>query len=188
MKKLIAPWQIDLTGIAAILVLTAGVWFAGVRPVLARQARDVATQQNFVASHQKLRETENEVASLTAQLKASQKDRASRGQILEPVSHLNRRIASFTDLATHSGATLDDVQPGRPSPGARFDLVPIHLAGTGTYPQFSAFVHAIRAAHPDVGIGAFAVSGTPATTNLPATFTVELSWYTQPTMQKPAPK
>jgi Tfp pilus assembly protein PilO len=188
MNRSLSLWHINVAGIAAILLLTAATWFVGVRPVLNRRDNAMAVQQAYITAHQKLRDTDNDVASLTSQLQIARQDRSAHGQRLEPVTHLNRRLASLTELATSAGATLDDVQPGKSIPSARFDVMPIHLAGTGTYSQFTALLHAIREQHGDLGVGALVVSGTPATANLPATFTIDLSWYTQPRANKAAGK
>lgn len=180
-------WHIDAGGVAVLLLVAVATWFIGVRPVLARHDRAVAAQQSYVAVNQKLRETEGEIARLNTQLQETRRDCALHGQRLEPSSHLNHRLASLTELATNVGASLDDVQPGKVLPAARFDFMPIHLAGTGTYSQFTALLHAIREAHADIGIGALTVFGTPATTDQPANFSIDLLWYTQPTL-KPAAK
>lgn len=171
-------WKLDAIGIAALLGLTAAAWFLAVQPVLAARQRGAADQQAFAAAHEQLADLGADVATARDQLtRASQE----RGLTLEPATRLTHRLMAINGISAASDVRLDDVQPARPAAGERYDLLPVRVAGAGSYAALAAFLHRLHAACPDVAVGSLTVTGTPSPTTKPATFTLDLAWYTRGT-------
>ena len=172
--------QLDAMAMAVLLAVTAIVYFFGFSPLLERHALVNRQQQELGSVREKLSESQRILADLHQQsIVAAQQLEASPLR-LQPVSSLNQRLALVSDLAMQGGAALDDLQPGKSSAGSRYDALPIHVAGTGSFPAFTALLHRIRAEFPDTGIRTFELSGNPQEEAAKAKFSVELLWYTEP--------
>jgi Tfp pilus assembly protein PilO len=171
-------WKLDALGIAALLALNAAAWFLGVQPVLTARQRSAADREAFVAAHQQLADLGTDVAAARDQLARAAQE---RGLVLEPATRLTHRLMAINDLSTAADVRLDDVQPARPTAGERYDLLPVRVAGTGNYAALVAFLHRLHAACPDLAVGSLTVTGNPSPTTKPATFTLDLAWYTHGT-------
>ena len=175
--------QMDALGVGAMLVISAAIYCFGIGPLIERHSRAHWQQGELSIAYGNLSESQKILANLRDRSAlATQRIKASPLK-LQPVTQLNQRLALVADLATQGGATLDDVQPGKTSAGTRFDVLPIHVAGTGSFPAFTAMLHRVHTQFPDTGISTFELSGSPQEEAASAKFSVELIWYTEPHRQ-----
>jgi hypothetical protein len=182
------PWNVDTLGGLVFLGLTIAAYLLGAAPLLDRHDAVRRQLAELAAGRIKSREASAALAVVQRELAAARRQITAIPLRLQPASQLNQRLALVTDLAMRSGATLDDLQPGRPIDGARYGVLPIRVAGTGSYPTFAALLSRLRTECPDSGINGFDVYGTPAQGAAPAKFSFELVWYTQPAVAaSPAP-
>jgi hypothetical protein len=179
-------WNVDMIGALALLTLTVAAYVLGIAPLLSRHEFVRRQQIELAQAHAKAREASAELATAQQELVAARQQVTATPLRLQPASQLNQRLALVTDLATRSGARLDDLQPGKATDGARYGVLPIRVAGTGSYPTFAALLSRLRAECPDLGINGFDVSGTPVEGAAPAKFSFDLVWYTQPASKAPA--
>lgn len=179
-------WKIDSIGALVLIGLSAVAYFAGVNPLLQRHAMVQNQRIELAAARDKSGETQQMLSVLNRQLGVARKSLAASPLCLQPVAGLNQRLALVTDLATRGGAGLDDLQPGKSTAGAQYDVLPIHVAGTGTFPAFAGLLHQLRQDFPDTALGSLEISGNPQDEAGAAKFSVELLWYTEPS--KPAGK
>jgi hypothetical protein len=179
-------WKIDSIGALVLISLSALAYFAGVNPLLQRHAMVQNQRIELVAARDKSAEVQQMLTVLNRQLGVAQKSLAASPLRLQPVAGLNQRLALVTDLATRGGAGLDDLQPGKSTAGAQYDALPIHVAGTGTFPAFAGLLHRLRQDFPDTALSSLEISGNPQDEAGTAKFSVELLWYTEPS--KPAGK
>lgn len=172
--------QLDAITIAVLLGVTAIVYFFGISPLLERHALILRQQQELGTVREKESDSQKILGELQLQTAVAARQLEASPLRLQPVSSLNQRLALVTDLAMQGGAALDDLQPGKNSAGSRYDALQIHVAGTGSFPAFTAMLHRIHAEFPDTGISTFELSGNPQEEPAKAKFSVELLWYTEP--------
>ena len=188
------PWQINAMGLLATVAL-AGLWYAaGYSPLSeARAARD-GVRLDLQEKREALDHL-NKVRLAYEQSLERIRDEAKRGSLeLRPVGQLLDRISALSKAAAMAGMTLDEIKPGTPIPRERFTVLPIHLAGTGTFPGCASFLHGLRADFPDTGVVGMDLRGEPEQTDKPARFVLDLAWYasraastgTSPTQTDPA--
>jgi len=99
---------------------------------------------------------------------------------------INNGIAELTDRAGKSAINIEDISPGKPVHSLRFDVVPIKVAGAGTYRTCALFIHNLRKTFPDTGVASFSLSGNPSDPTEPAKFQFDLEWFAAPSAV-PAP-
>lgn len=172
--------QIDAVGVIGMVAISALVYGLGINPLLERHALSIHQQQEMTRIREKANESQKILTDLQKQSTAAARQLEASPLRLQPVTLLNQRLALVTDLAMQGGATLDDLQPGKSSAGSRFDALPIHVAGTGSFPAFTALMHRLHMEFPDTGVSTFEMSGTPQEDPTKAKFSVELLWYTEP--------
>lgn len=177
-------WKVDAAGMIAIALLSAVAYLAGVSPMLSRHAAVRGQQQELNAAKAKSADLQRVLATSKEQLALTHRALAAEPLRLERAASLNQRLAIVTDLAMQGGAGLDDVQPGKITPGPQYDAMAIHLAGTGSFPAFAALVHRLRNDFPDIGISGLEIAGSSQELLDTAKFSIDLLWYTQPA--KPA--
>ena len=172
--------QIDALGVIGMVAISALVYGLGINPLLERHALASRQQQEMTGIREKANESQKILTDLQKQSTAAAQQLEASPLRLQPVTQLNQRLALVTDLAMQGGATLDDLQPGKSSAGSRYDALPIHVAGTGSFPAFTALMHRLHTEFPDTGVSTFEMSGTPQEDPAKAKFSVELLWYTEP--------
>ncbi|MEE9211280.1 MAG: type 4a pilus biogenesis protein PilO [Phycisphaeraceae bacterium] len=173
-------WRIYATGAAVCAALTVAVYFAGIRPVF-------HAHQHRTLQQAKLKDQRRLASELAASLSTLRRDVASVTQALdesplrlEPAGHINQRLARLTELATNHGLEIHQIQPGQVQRDVHYDIVPVHLAGEGTYQTYAAFIHQLHRKFPDTGVSSFELSGNPSDPDDTATFRLNLAWYTIP--------
>jgi len=176
------PWQIDAAGAAALVVMTVLLYVLGIGPIFRRHAEQGSRQAELDAEFAKADRLEQTQVSLGEQVARVRKAVAECKLELKPAAHANRRIAAISALAAETGLTIDDIQPGVVASGARYRMVPITLAGKGTYVTCVTFLHRLHEAYPDTGLASMVLqnasedpAGPPA-----ARFRFELLWYAAP--------
>ena len=99
---------------------------------------------------------------------------------LQPAAQINRRIAQVSDLAAKAGLKIDDIAPGTAVRGAQYDMIPIRLAGQGTYLKCVGFLSRLREALPDTGVSALELWSDPTDPDDAASFRFDFLWHAAP--------
>lgn len=180
-----AIWQrrkIEIIGLCTCIVLALVFYLAGIHPLIRSvKAQGILQVQldaeeimagKLRASHAMMR---NRVVAIRKAL-----DKVSLK--LEPTSRMNQRVAQVAELAMDSGLKVDQIHPGVPASGQRYQMVPIKLTGVGSYKTCMVFLHRIRQVFPDTGVSSLQLSGNPSAPSTEATFRINLSWYALPPM------
>ncbi|HWE93455.1 MAG TPA: type 4a pilus biogenesis protein PilO [Tepidisphaeraceae bacterium] len=172
--------KIHASGIAACAALGTGAWFALVGPTLAQRDKDDVSRHQLSERHQKAADLNAALAATRRQVEAANASLSQATIKLQPASDLNSRLTKLTDLATRCGLTIDEMRPGVLSDSSRFQTLPVHMAGTGTYPACAKFLHTLRQSYPDTGVESLeAANSNPAPQGSDATFRFDLVWYTK---------
>jgi Tfp pilus assembly protein PilO len=171
--------KIYLAGVVACAVVSAGTYFVGVRPAMARYAEHRDQQVALRAARQKAAALLGTRNSTQGQLNAASEALQKQVLRLEPVSRVNQRLSALTELATREcGLIIDEMRPGTIAEGADYTTVPILIAGSGTYPKCARFLHRLRQAFPDTSVRSFETTNNSASPDSPAaTFQFELTWH-----------
>ena len=169
-------WRIDLAavgllvGLTLILAVVPG-WLLITRHRRTEQLRlDVATQQLL------LKNLQDELAALDADLTAVEEATAQQAVQLSPADAVNAKLASLSDLAAESGLQIDQIRPGKAQPGQYYQTVPLHVAGVGTYRQCVRFLRQLKRLMPDTSAQSFDLAGNAADPMKPGTFSFGLQW------------
>jgi Tfp pilus assembly protein PilO len=173
-------WPIYGCGGAACAALSVVAWIALVSPTLEQLSVRSARFHELRAQQQKHANLNAELASSRQELKDLQQALANSTLRLEPASEVNHRLAALTTVAGSHGMALDELRPGAAADSPQYKLLPIHMAGTGTYPACARFLHTLHERFPDTGLQSFEITNpSPGGDQLKLTFQVELVWYTK---------
>ena len=106
---------------------------------------------------------------------------------LEPAGRVNQRIASLTELVNECGLKTNEIQLGKVIKGSKCSIVPISLAGFGSYKRSTLFLHRLSETCSDLAVVSFEISGNPQKPDEGGKFRFGLYWYAAPGT-KPARK
>jgi Tfp pilus assembly protein PilO len=169
--------SIDIAGIVLCGALALALFFLLVQPLMNRY-------NEFVIQRAELETRKESAVTSTAALKTAQFRLSTLQQQLadvpihlQPARLVNARVAELTDLATKSALRVEDLAPGKIISASRFETVPIHFAGSGTYRTCTLFLRRLRQTYPDIGVASFKLQGSPDSPDSAARFTFELEWF-----------
>ncbi|MEX2670997.1 MAG: type 4a pilus biogenesis protein PilO [Phycisphaeraceae bacterium] len=155
----LSPKQIDLLGIAVVVIATVVVFVTVLQPLLAQRLARADQRQQMATQREHVREMETAAGQLRAHLERIEQTVADAEAALEPSRHLNQRVAALASLAEEAGLELTEIQPGRAVAGMRYEVLPIQLAGSGTYADYARFLHQLSAQFVDVTITTMSLQG-----------------------------
>jgi Tfp pilus assembly protein PilO len=172
--------RIDIASSALCVVGAILFYWLSISPIL-REQDSLSVRQAYL-------ETQREnTARLTQRAAAIQtrlgqmNDALAKIPIrLEAVHRMNDRISRLTVLATGSGLTIHQIEPGDIDQGPKHTTVPIRLVGKGTYKAWATFLHDLTGRFPDTAVKAFELAGDPSTPASAAQFQIHLLWYAAP--------
>ncbi len=173
-------WQIHAAAAALFLALSVGGYLLGLRPAIADAALRQAHARELAERHRRAVELDQSLGQLKAQLSRLREDLDASPLRLQPADQINRRLADITRIATSCHLQFTQVQPGTLRAGRRHAVVPIELAGSGTYITFARFLRALHETNLDIGVSAFQITANPSQPGEPAAFRCQLLWYVQP--------
>lgn len=171
------PRQIDLVGLAVVVVTSLPLLFPRVNPLF--RSTDYIDQQRAhlaisLRNERDLNAFLVDQRTRLAEIRASLRKENIR---LESARNVNQRIASLTSLAAGTGLIVSEVLPGQTTRSTRFDSVPVRMNGTGSYPTCVAFLCKLTQTFPDTSVGSFELAGDPQKPGTPAKFNVNLIWH-----------
>lgn len=171
--------KVYVAGAIVCLGLSAGTYFVGVRPAIARHGEQSTRQADLRDARQKAAELLGTRNSTQTQLNAVNEALKRQSLRLRPASTVNQRLASLTELATREcQLVIDEMRPGVVVESADSQAVPILIAGSGTYPNCAKFLHKLRQTFPDTAVRSFETTNNSASPDRPAaTFQFELTWH-----------
>lgn len=171
--------KIYAAGAVVCAAVSVGTYFLGVRPAIAGHADFVRRQHELKVARTKAagltgvrNNTQNQLNAVTEALK-------SQTLHLEPASTVNLRLTTLTELATREcKLAIDEMRPGPGVEASDYQVVPILIAGSGTYPNCAKFLHRLRERFPDTAVRSFETTNNSTSPDAPsATFQFELAWH-----------
>lgn len=168
----------DYMGILAALLLTLAFGFGVVSPLNSRSRRVSAQLQTSARERQhyagvitSLKRVGENVAQMQATLAVSRLQ-------LTPNGGLNHRLADLAGVANDCGLKITDIKPSDPIHNTRFVIVPIVIAGQGTYPNCTYFIRQVHERFPDLNVTRFRLSASLEGAPGGCDYEMELQWLT----------
>lgn len=179
-------WPVHAIGVAVTLALTGAGYLFAVQPLMQTQ-HEVAKQHHILAeSRSKTAQANELIKQLRSELTQLRDAAGASTLTLLPSHHSNQRLAALNELAASHGLAVETVRTGTIESGERFELVPIHLAGQGSYQACTSFLHALQKQYPDTGVTTLDLSDNPGDPTAVTAFTFDLTWYAAPTLSSAA--
>lgn len=173
-------WHIDAVGMCACLSLTIAAYMLIVQPLFRDAKQREALQLDIDAK-------QDTAAMLANTIRLMQQDLATVHVAIEQnpvqlltVQHSNQRLADLTHLAAENQLDVHELRMEPTTSAKRFEIIPIHVAGAGTFQTCTAFLHRLRSTFPDTGVTAVLLTDNSANPNAPIGFVLELSWHAAP--------
>ncbi|MBL7140607.1 MAG: type 4a pilus biogenesis protein PilO [Planctomycetes bacterium] len=170
-------WHIDALGAALCVALAAGVYLAGVEPLIHRQDVYAAQLKVLEAEQDRAGRLEQTLKTVQAHLVKVQRDAAEGTLRLRPLATATLHVAEISQLAADSGLQLDDIQTAAAIPGEYAVAVPVRLSGTGTYTACTLFLARLRRALPETCVVSLTLADRGQQPASPAVFEMDLRWH-----------
>ncbi len=171
---------IHAAGVGACVLLSLIAYVTLVDPLVRKQATAANLRQETQTRQKKVADLESALGTARERLGAMQQELTAGAVRLELAAHVNKRIASVTELFSTCALHVDEVQTGGVSSGSQYDLVPITVVGRGAYQQCARLLHGLCAEYPDMSILRIDLAGNPAAPGELGKFRLELFWYAAP--------
>jgi len=170
-------WHVDALGAAVCIVLTAGVYLAGVEPLIRRHDEYADQLKTLEAEQARAAHLERTLKAVQAHLAKVQREAAEGTLRLRPLATAPLHVAEISQLAADSGLVIDDIQTATPVPGEYAVAVPVRLSGTGTYTACTLFLSRLRRALPETCVLSFTLADRGQQPASPAAFEMDLRWH-----------
>ena len=174
------PWQMAALAAAACAGLTIAAYAVGVRPML--EQRQHEAQQRLAL--QERRATASDLSATVSDLQhelANAKQVLARSPVrLQSAALVNQRLEALALLADKCDVMLDEMRPGTPTDSTHYQMFPIRIVGTGSYPDYAKFLRNVRKTFGDMGVRSFNATNLVGPSATPtAAFQAELIWFTE---------
>ncbi len=175
-------WYIDAAFAGAIVLLTIGVYFTAVSPLVVSRAQARHQQMELARQRREAHDLSTAVANLNHELVDLQQAIDAGPVQLQPVHRINLRLAQINALAEECGMTIDEISPGEAIDGEHFKSVPIRVVAVGDYPTCTGFVHQFQQRFRDSRVIWLELNaGSPSEDVNHAKAVFKLAWYAAPT-------
>lgn len=168
--------QVHVTGWAACAGLTLAFLVGGLGPTVTREMSSETRAAEFAKHHTTVNELRQVRADLESMLESMKLRRDDQPVTLEPLARTNQRIVMLQELATEHALEVDEITTAATRVQDAFQLVPIHLQGSGSFPDAASFLSSVHENHPDLRVTGFDLSGNIVGRETRTSFVVDLEW------------
>lgn len=177
-------WRIYAITAAICLAVTGVAFLLGVAPAMRQIAQQRAQKSEFLEKKSTASNLAISLAAANQNLKQVQQALDEIPLQLHPMTYLNKQLAQITALATSSGLTLHETQPGQPTATRFHTLVPIQMSGTCDYPTYAHFLHGLHEQFPHTAVSSFRLTTSDNASKPLAMFRMNLIWHATPTTRR----
>lgn len=170
-------WQMHAAGVGLCLVMSATAYLVGVVPLTRRAAAAQTQTLELDQERQKVDKLTKSRQRLDGQLDRARRAVEEGSFQLRPVEDLNKYLAQLTKLATGSGLTLHEIQPGQTTDQTHYQSVPIVMSGTGSYRTCMLFLHKLHSELLDTRLSSLTLSASDRSRKPGAKFRLALVWH-----------
>lgn len=195
--------RVDALGALAALALTAGAAILAFGPKLLSHAPTRAQQQAELDARRKEALDIERLAEAAHKNLADLQSQSAVAVQLRPANTINQRLGDMAAIAEPLNIAILQLSPGpaapppatpaagSPAPSEpKATIVPIKLAGTGTYPDIARFIHALHDKFRDTALSSLKLTAQPdpkQSEKQIAAFSIDLAWYAAPAASDGAP-
>ena len=170
-----------LTAAAICAVLTLATWAVVVAPALREHRAGVARVAEL--SRQRHKAATLRTALAAARREIDQIETATRKArpSLDPATLVNTHMARITAAANACGLNVEELQPGKAADTPYYKAIELRIAGSGTFPQVTRFLHRVHEDFADSGVRSIELTaGSGNALSPPANFRLGLIWFAAP--------
>ena len=171
------PLYVDLAAMGLCAVLALLAYVVGVHPVIRRHQSFDLQEAELKVQQGKARKLSAKVARVASEVTRINQKLANNVIELKPAGQINSHLASLAGLAGECGLKLDQLRPDKSLNGARYQTVPIYLAGTGSFPACVKLLRELQRRFLDTSVASFEVKGDPTKPTEPTKLRIDLLWY-----------
>ena len=174
-------WPVLLATTAACAGITFAAWSLAVSPALQQRELRAHRLVELSSLRRKAASLSNQLTSAHHRYAAAADNVAKMALHLDPVGLVNTRLAQLTRLANDCGLEIDETQPGQVAAAPHYQVVDLKIAGSGTYPAATRFLHRLRERFRDVAVRSMDLSADSGNALSPGVrMRLELVWYAAP--------
>jgi Tfp pilus assembly protein PilO len=175
---------IDAAAVALIVAGAFGTYWLGIAPAQRAAAAERANHEGLAVANDQLDEAMERLQNARSSLESLHGQVEANATVLRPGSELFARIGEITQKAQARALTISGTSPSAPVVGKRYNRIPIHLSGVGSYANFAAFIEDLHRSYSDLQVLSFKLTDRADDPKAQAAFEADLSWYTS--TDKPA--
>jgi hypothetical protein len=162
--------------------------------VFHEEERERRLRGQVAQSREQLIATQGEYGRVRTEIEQTRERLSRSAVVLHTAEELATRQDEVTRTVLEGGIQLEQLVVGTAVRGELLDTVPLHLTGSGTFPQVVQIMHELRTGFPDMAITSFQMSSLNAGASAPSEkgqradapkkplptvrFLLDLAWYT----------
>lgn len=182
--------RVDLAAGVVLSAIGLVAFWVGIRPVFHDEEHERRLRSQVVESRRQLVAAQEEYGQMRRTIEAT-RERLSRSTVvLHTAEGLATRQEEVSRAVADAGVEMEQLVVGTAVRGELLDTVPLHLSGSGTFPQVVLLVHGLRTGFPDMAVTSFQMSSIGAVAartkaeqksekSVPTVrFVLDIAWYT----------
>lgn len=175
--------NVDLAACGVLLAIAAAAFWFGIRPVFDAEEEQRLLGEQLAASRSELESTQAEYQRVRSTIEAARERLQRSAVVLHQADELMARQEQVSRTLVEGGLRLEQLVVGTAVPGELLDTIPLHITGSGDFPDAVAIMHELRARFPDMAITSFQLAGGGAAAGrsekaATVRFVLDIAWYT----------
>jgi len=165
-------------GACLIALAMGGATFGlGVWPAMHAQDNANRLAGQVQLSNAQLEQAQSEYRQVRGRIDRTRRQLDALAVVLDAPDQLAARQAQIGRVFGEAGVSVGQLSVGTIEEGRLVDVIPMHLSGTGAFPDVVAAMHAIRTVFPDMAVTTFQIGGAGGAGDDGVGFSFGLAWY-----------
>ena len=172
---------IYMAAAAICVVLTLTTWAVVIAPALREHRAGVARVAELSRQRHKAATLRAALAAARREIDQIETATHKARPSLDPATLVNTHMARITAAANECGLSVEELQPGKASDTPYYKMIELRIAGSGTFPQVTRFLHRVHEDFADTGVRSIELTaGSGNALSPPANFRLGLIWFAAP--------
>ena len=152
-------FDVDLAGVAAILVVAAATWFALLEPLKGKTAEMIVQRDESLNRRQTSQGELNRLETLSQEQQQLATTLSRTPDILAENPGMADVLRQLEKIASSTGMMLEEVIPLETDVVHHFSIAPLECRLTGTFPQLHSFLNVTHRTMRYVRVARLSVAG-----------------------------